>query len=200
MIMKRIELAAAAGIFLYAASVSANQICYSGSQDSGELRFSSAVEDSGFSGGFGLFDVRYCMAENQPTVGEIVVTVQTGSADSDNNDPDEALLGPEFFDVEQFPVSTWTSQSITADQTAFKADGVLELRGIQAPVAIEFTINSEGDNGSINISGQFQMSGGAQINRQDFKVGTGEFADPEFVRNRVEVTFSLELNQVQVSD
>lgn len=165
--------------------------CYSGNQDNGELTFASAVEGSGFSGQFGAFEVRYCMPENQPERGEIHVRVETGSADTDNSDRDEALLGPEFFDVAQFPLSTWVSRSIQVSNEGYRADGELELRGIQAPVSIEYAITPDGDK--LRVNGQFQMSGSAEINRQDFSVGTGEFADPEFVRNRVDVNFSVEL-------
>ena len=35
------------------------------------------------------------------------------------------------------------------------------------------------------------MQGGAEVDRQRFDVGTGEFADPEFVRNRVDVAFEV---------
>ena len=171
--------------------VHAAEHCYIGNQDNGELNFASAVEGSSFSGHFAVFEVRYCMPENQPENGEINVRVETGSADSDNADRDEALLGPEFFDVEQFPVSSWVSRSIQALEEGYRADGRLELRGIQAPVSIDYVIAADGDR--LQISGQFQMSGSAEINRQDFSVGTGEFADPEFVRNRVDVDFSVEL-------
>ena len=186
------------GFVLLTAPAVAAELCYSGNQDSGELSFASAVEGSSFSGGFGEFEVRYCMAENRPENGEIHVLVETGSADTDNADRDEALLGPEFFDVAQFPQSTWASQSIQASEQGYRADGILNLRGIQAPVSIGYSITPDGE--ALQINGRFQMSGSAEINRQDFSVGTGEFADPEFVRNRVDVNFTLELTRDGPSD
>ncbi|MEM7053221.1 MAG: YceI family protein [Pseudomonadota bacterium] len=177
----------------FAAQANAESHCYIGNQSSGELNFRSAVEGSGFSGGFGEFQVRYCMPQNQPDGGEIVVEVAMASADTDNRDRDEALLGPEFFDVEQFPTSSWTSEAISIQGDRFSADGRLNLRGIEASVPVQFQIdNAAGD--TLTVRGQFQMTGQAEINRQDFSVGTGEFADPEFVRNRVDVNFSIELS------
>ncbi len=178
-----------------AATSWAETSCFTGGHDSGELTFRSAVEGTRFSGLFGQFDVEYCMVDGQPEQGQITVVVETGSADTDNNDRDEALLGPEFFDVEQFPQSSWSSDSIQATDAGFTADGTLELRGISAPVAIDFQLSPDGSDQSLSVQGQFRMQGGAAINRQDFSVGTGEFADPEFVRNQVDVEFALTLSK-----
>jgi hypothetical protein len=41
--------------------------------------------------------------------------------------------------------------------------------------------------------GGFTLAGSADVDRQRFDVGTGEFADPEFVRNRVDVAFEVRL-------
>ena len=192
--MTKIKAIVFVGINIFAAQVSAESHCYIGNQANGELNFSSAVEGSGFEGYFGEFSVRYCMPESQPINGNIVVEVAMASADTDNSDRDEALLGPEFFDVEQFPLSSWSSQDITAQEGQFIADGVLNLRGIEASVPIQFQIDGAAGD-ALTVSGQFQMTGATEINRQDFSVGTGEFADPEFVRNRVDVRFSIELTR-----
>lgn len=167
------------------------ETCYSGGNTDGTLEFHGAVEGSGFTGSFGEFDVRYCMDEGDPASGRIEVRVALASADSNNRDRDEALLGEEFFDVDRFGHSTWTSTSIEADGEGYRADGELTLRDITAPQSIEFTLSPDGED--LRAEGAFSMTGSSTVDRQTFGVGTGEFADPEFVRNRVDVEFDIAL-------
>ncbi|NKI36311.1 YceI family protein [Wenzhouxiangella sp. XN79A] len=178
--------------WLLAAAPLAAETCYVGGADNGRLEFRGAVEGTGFTGTFGKFDVRYCMPEGAPVEGSIEVTVALGSADSDNRDRDEALLGPEFFAVERFPESTWTSTAIRSTDDGYTADGELTLRDITAAQSIAFQLTPDGE--AIVAEGRFTMGGSAEIDRSRFDVGIGEFEDPEFVRNRVDVTFEVVLN------
>ena len=190
-LIENLRVAALAGLLIAAAPIAA-ETCYVGGADTGTLEFRGAVEGTGFTGTFGDFGVRYCMAEGAPTDGAIEVTVVLASADSDNRDRDEALLGPEFFAVERFPESTWTSTAIRAAGDGYTADGELTLRDITAPQSIVFQLTPDGE--AIVAEGRLMMGGEAEIDRSRFDVGVGEFEDPEFVRNRVDVTFEVVLN------
>jgi polyisoprenoid-binding protein YceI len=169
----------------------AQQRCYAGGDDSGELVFSSAVEDTAFSGRFGDFSVRYCLAGTAPDSHEIRVEVRLASADSDNRDRDETLKGPEFFAVERHPVSIWRSEAVRRDGDRYVADGELSLKGITAPQSIRYELSPDGN--ALVARGRFTMTGGGRVDRQRYDVGTGEFADPAFVRNEVEVEFEVTL-------
>lgn len=194
-LMKESNLRRATAILLLtlAATSAVAQSCYSGNADRGTLTFEGAVEGTGFTGAFGQFDVEFCLADGDPSTGEIEVRVALDSADSNNRDRDEALLGPEFFHVERFPQATWTSTSIQASGDGYRADGELTLRDITAPQSITFRLSPDGD--ALVAQGRFSMTGGSEIDRQRFDIGTGEFADPEFVRNRVDVRFEVELSE-----
>lgn len=169
----------------------AESVCYAGGGGTGSLEFAGAVEGSGFTGRFGEFDVRYCMPEGEPGSGRIEVTVALASADSDNRDRDTTLKGEEFFDVASYPESTWRSIGIVRDGEGYRADGELTLKGITAAQPIRFTLEPDGER--MVARGVFTLAGDAEVDRQRFDVGTGEFADPEFVRNRVDVRFEVEL-------
>lgn len=171
--------------------VAAEEKCFGGNQETGELAFSGAVEGTGFTGRFGEFSVDYCMPESGPADGRIEVRVQLASADTDNRERDETLKGESFFAVEQYPEATWRNLSISAEAGGFVARGELELKGIRAEQAINFTLTPDGDD--LLASGEFSMRGAAEVDRSRFDVGTGEFADPEFVRNRVDVGFEIRL-------
>ncbi|MDT8409100.1 MAG: YceI family protein [Wenzhouxiangellaceae bacterium] len=193
--MNKAGLLSVAGLGLLLAANAGAEECFSGDQQSGYLEFRGAVEGSGFSGRFERFDVRYCMPENDPAAGEIEVRVDLSSADSSNRDRDETLKGEEFFHIEQYPESTWTSTDIKPQGDGFLANGELRLKGSSADQQVEFTLQSDADVRSLR--GSFVMLGDAQVDRQRFDVGTGEFADPEFVRNRVDVSFEIELQGVE---
>jgi len=190
-----------AGLALVVAGPALGQdrACYRGGAASGELTFAGAVEGSGFTGSFGRFEVEYCMPPGRPADGDIEVRVELGSADSGNRDRDTTLLGEEFFDVERHPVSTWTSTVIEAAGAGpgneagdgYRAAGRLELKGISADQPIAFRLRPDGE--AIVAEGRFTLGGSAEVDRQRFDVGTGEFADPEFVRNRVDVEFEVVL-------
>ncbi|MCA1780084.1 MAG: YceI family protein [Xanthomonadaceae bacterium] len=203
-------MALASSVFLFAGLAAGpigglaqehDRVCFKGDQDSGELRFSGAVEGSGFTGRFGSFEVHYCMPGGQPDNGDIRVTVDLSSADSDNRDRDQTLLDEEFFAVGQYPVAVWTScriepagdpQGSQQDGAEFIAQGRLELKGVAALQAVRFTLRVDGED--LRVSGGFVMQGESEIDRQRFRIGTGEFADPEFIRNRVDVAFEIELS------
>ena len=189
--MKNVIAAALVAASLPASSVGAESSdgCYTGDHETGVLEFSGAVEGSGFTGRFGEFSVSYCMAGGDPAGGEIDVDVELATADTDNRDRDQTLKGEEFFAVEQYPRATWNSLAIERDGDEYIADGELKLKGIVAAQTIRFTLEPEGE--AVVARGEFTMLGGAEVDRQRFNVGTGEFADPEFVRNRVDVSFEV---------
>jgi polyisoprenoid-binding protein YceI len=176
-----------------AAAPASAQTCYSGSADSGQLTFEGAVEGTGFTGTFGAFDVEYCLPEAEPAAGKIRVGIDLASADTDNDDRDQTLMGPEFFAVEAHPRARWVSTAIESAGEGFRAEGELTLKGITRPQAVRFTISPDGEG--LVARGGFTLAGSADVDRQRFDVGTGEFADPEFVRNRVDVAFEVRLSR-----
>ncbi len=166
--------------------------CYEGGSEAGELRFAGAVEGTDFNGWFREFSVRYCFEETDPTQGTIEVHVVLESADTRNRDRDQALKGEEFFDVERYPEAHWRSIMISPDSAGYVAEGVLELKRFAHPQVVRYTLTPE-SAGQIAVEGWLRMDGEAQVDRQRFEVGTGEFADPQFVRNRIDVDFRLQL-------
>ena len=169
--------------------------CFLGNASSGTLEFSGAVEGSGFTGAFGEFEVRYCMTDGAPAEGEIEVVVSLASADSENRERDQTLLGPEFFAVDRFPDARWVSETIEPVDDGYRAAGKLTLRDITAEQSIGFRVTPDGD--ALLAEGAFTMGGSAEVDRLRFDVGTGEFADPEFVRNRVDVRFEVRLTAAE---
>ena len=183
-----VRLLVVALLSILVSSVSAK--CWHSDSTRGELRFIGAVEGERFYGQFVDFDVQVCRPEGQSwSSSEWTVEVVTGSADTRNRDRDETLLGRFFFAVDDFPLASWNSDQIAAEALGEKArlvaKGELELRGRRLPQAVNMELLESADGLSV--------TGSAEIFRLEFGVGQGEYADPEFVRNRVDLAFEIEL-------
>ncbi|MEN1729330.1 MAG: YceI family protein [Pseudomonadota bacterium] len=168
--------------------VHAQSPCWHGDAATGELRFSGAIEDERFYGQFKQFEVEVCQpSAEQWTDSEWTVTVETASADTRNRDRDEILHGDAFFAAVDFPAAVWTSRDVNEQAGGLLVEGTLELRGqaVDQAVQVELALND----------GVLSMTGLAEILRLDYQVGVGEYADTEFIRNRVDIEFELQLEK-----
>jgi polyisoprenoid-binding protein YceI len=150
-----------------------------------ELRFSGSIEGTPFRGSFDVFEVRACLAEGGLEGGEIVVNVATDSASVGNRDGNQALRSSDFFFIEQFPMAEWRSTSITAAEEGDLAAGTLTIKSTSADQTVRLQTRVSQDS--------LQLTGGAEINRLTWAVGVGEFEDPSFIRDRVDLSFDLTL-------
>lgn len=163
----------------------ADETCYIADADSGELRFSGVAEGTPFRGQFGEFSVRLCLEGEDLSTADIEVTVKTGSADVGNRDGNQALKDGEFFAVDRFPEANWTSSDFVSDGDGYRAEGELSIKAISSPQAVAMSLDTGSD--------PWVLSGDAEIMRLDWNVGTGEFEDTDFIRERVDLRFQLEL-------
>lgn len=182
---KTVICATALAATVLATTAWAGPACYTADQDSGDLSFSGVAEGTPFQGHFGQFDVRICLKGSDLSTARIEVTVTTASADVGNRDGNQALKDEEFFAVDQFPEATWTSTAIEAEGDGFLAGGELSIKGISATQPVRLSLDTAGES--------WQLRGGAEITRLDWKVGVGEFEDTDFIRNRVDLEFELQL-------
>ena len=166
-------------------TVLAGETCYIADSDSGELKFSGVAEGTPFRGQFGEFSVRLCLEGENLSTADIEVTVKTGSADVGNRDGNQALKDGEFFAVDRFPEASWTSTDIVADGDGYRAEGELSIKTVSSPQAVAMSLDTGSD--------PWELSGHAEIMRLDWNVGTGEFEDTDFIRDRVDLRFQLEL-------
>lgn len=180
---KGLKIAALALLMLSGVSLAD---CLKATGDDGELKFIGVAEDNRFTGEFGEFEVSLCMDGRDLAKAGIEVVVNTASADTGDSQRDSELHGENFFHVEEYPEATWKSTEIRADGDAFVAQGELTLRGITSDQPVRLRL--EGQDSPV-------LSGSAEIMRLDWNVGTGDedFEDTDFIRNRVDLEFELQL-------
>ena len=97
--------------------------------------------------------------ENDLSLCQFNVCVDTKTIDTGNSKRDEHLMKDDFFDAEQYPNICFESNNATKNGNAYLANGVLKLHGIEKEVAIPFEYK---DNALI---------GTLTINRTDYGIG-----------------------------
>lgn len=108
--------------------------------------------------------------------------ITVASLDTDYPERDETLRSADFFDAEAHPAASWQSSGdCTLQGAELSCPGSLSLRGATHPVPL--TIKPSAD-GSL-------IEGVATLDRSQFGVGSGDWADPETIAHRVAIRFTL---------
>jgi len=78
------------------------------------------------------------------TPDSLTAQLDPGKVASGDRDRDSSLVSPDFFDVKDYPVWTFTSTKITpVSATAFGLDGSLTIHGVSAPEHLDVTIHGD---------------------------------------------------------
>lgn len=118
------------------------------------------------------------------------VKIDMASVNTQDGERDDTLKSADLFDVKRYPGSTYVADKFTAKGGGkFAATGKLTIRNITRDVPIEFTFEDK--------SGNAWLKGAAQIKRNDFGVGQGEWKDTSTVADNVKIRFALLLKKGQ---
>ena len=110
--------------------------------------------------------------------------IDVASLDTDYAERDDTLRTPEFFDTEAHPQAVWESSGdCSAAGARLSCPGTLTLKGQTHPVALDIAPSADGQS----------IEGKATLDRSQFGIGSGEWADPETIANAVTITFRLAL-------
>lgn len=158
------------------------------SQPGSRLQFTAAYEGEEFTGRFGKFEAAITFDPKDLAHSRFDVRIPLASARTDNEERDEALLGPDFFDAGGKPEARYeATRFVLLKDGRYRAEGTLTLRGVSKPVPLVFRYTA----GARPV-----LVGDAIVNRLDFQVGTGDWADIELIPNQVRVHTHLVLAPV----
>ncbi len=134
---------------------------------SGEMRFSDAALDQS------TFDIRIDLA-----------SVSTG-----DQDRDDTLAMPEWFDSAEQPVAHFVTQRIRREPDgSFAAEATLTIKQTSVPITFKFNVSRDA------ASEIDTLTGTAQLDRLALSVGTGDWADTEVAGQFVEVQVVVKTN------
>lgn len=136
-------------------------------QPGGRIGFSVGNGSETVSGSFGKWTAAIVMDPDHPDSADIKVTIDMASASVGDAYQDGMLPGDEFFGVAAHPTATFTAKG--AERTgpnAYRAKGMLSLKGVSKAQSIRFTLTGEGPTRKV--------SGSATVARASFGVGNGD--------------------------
>ncbi|WP_153769520.1 YceI family protein [Labrenzia sp. CE80] len=147
-----------------------------------QLAFEVVQAGSSLKGVFETWTAEIEFDPDTPETAEISAEITTLSAATGNQQFDGTLPGRGWFNVNEFPVATFTTTDVSpAGDGAYVANGTLTIRDISLPIAVAFTLDIEGDTAT--------AKGEAKVNRADYKLGAEVSGDT--VGEVVTVTLDL---------
>ncbi|HUL72854.1 MAG TPA: YceI family protein [Vicinamibacterales bacterium] len=123
------------------------------------------------------------------------VTIPTATVDTREPQRDQHLRSADFFDVEKFPVMTFSSREVARAGDAYRVMGDLTIRGITRPVT--FDVSHEGRVRDPWGGERAGFSATTVINRKDFGLVWNAVLEAGGVVVGDEVRISVDLELVK---
>lgn len=169
---------------LFAAAPARADDCRAVDARRGKVGFELAQAGAPFHGAFRRFGGTVCLAGGE--LSRIDVWLDPASVDAGLPEIDDALKGGAFFETQRYPRIEYSSDSIDAGPGGGIAHGTLQIKGSRHALDVPF--RSKRPPG-----GALEISGSLSLNRLDYRIGTGEWADTKWLGARVTVSFEVRL-------
>ena len=135
-------------------------------------------------GRFMKFDARIAVDPARPETGKVQLEIDLASIDAGSSDADSEVKGKSWFHTAAFPKATFVSSQVRAlGGGRYEALGRLTIKGTTRDIAAPFAVKTE--------SGGAWFDGGFTLNRLQFKVGEGAWADTATVADEIQVKFKI---------
>lgn len=154
-------------------------------QPGSSLGFEGEYQGEAFEGRFAKFVPAIRFDPANLAGSRFDVRINLASASTGNPDYDGEMLGASFLDSVARPEARYVATTFRAlGGNRFVAEGELTLRGVTRPAPLTFTWTA----GARPV-----LEGNAVLKRLEYNVGTGDWADPEVIRDEVKVVTRLVL-------
>ncbi|MCB1560315.1 MAG: YceI family protein [Xanthomonadales bacterium] len=158
-------------------------------QDDSTLGFSGSAQGEAFDGQFKQFTADIRFGPEDIGNARFDVRIRLDSVDSANSERDDTLRSADFFNVAAKPEARYVAEDFERSDGGFIANGKLTLNGKTADVPLRFQFKVSDSSATLD--------GEATLNRLDFNVGGGDWADPSMIDTAVTVSTHLELKASQ---
>jgi polyisoprenoid-binding protein YceI len=137
-------------------------------------------------GRFTRWQAKVNLDPRHPETGEVAFSIDTASASFPAAEVEAEVRRPAWFDSARFPQASFQSIAIRPlGGERFEVRGRLTIKGSSREVVAPVTLVRSGT--------QALASGSLTINRQDFRIGDGEWNDPTLVAGEVVVRYRITL-------
>lgn len=175
------RLTCSAGALLMIASSGALCADWVQAEQGSTLQFEGMAQGESFVGKFGKFETRLSFDADSPSTGTLSVDIDLSSVDSANAERDELIVSNDFFAVEQSSRAHFEAAQFRREGDGYLADGKLTLKGVTKAVPFHFSWSPSADGKSAVLEGK------ASLDRIDFGVGAGDWADEDMIGRSVKV-------------
>ena len=142
-----------------------------------------------FEGAFQSFEADIRFDADDLATSKAVVTIDTTSFDSGEQQRDDTAKGGQFFDVGTHPTAVFeTTEMRLTDNGSYEADATLTMKAIAKAVTLPFTLEIDGETA--------RMEGSLTIDRTEWTVGTGEWLSGDTVGKEVEIRLTVTATRV----
>lgn len=101
-----------------------------------------------------------------PQVAAVEATVDTSSIDTRDDNRDEHLRSPDFFDAANHPTMTFRSTKVTPKGDDYEVSGEVTIKGVTKPLTLDVEVGGVGKDPWGNTKIGFSATG--TLNRKDF--------------------------------
>lgn len=153
-----------------------------------EIGFTVDVYGKPFSGVFKSFSGGIKFDPAKPEDSDITVSVKTDSVESGNEERDGYIVEPAWLDAGTYPKATVVVTTIKKEADGqFRLFGDLTLKGVTRKIEMPFSYSEDQSPEGLHARAQ----GAFMLKRQDFGIGTGQWASGQTVGEDVEVNIRL---------
>ena len=144
------------------------------------LAFAGSYQGEVFTGRFPGFATRMSFDPARLEASRLEVTIPLATATTANAEYDEQMRGDAFFDAGRYAQAHYVATKFRAlGNGRYAADGILSLHGVSKPVVLTFTWTP---------GAQPVLAGKASVDRLDFGIGSGDWADTALIPNAIAVS------------
>ena len=155
-------------------------------KENSHIKFEAKQMGAEVEGKFEKFESEIYFDPHILSTGNVKVTVDVASVNTDYDKRDATMTGKEWFDIENHPTVTFTCNNFqrvsgSAEKGEYSCDGKLKILDVTKDITLPFHLEITEANGK-RIA---DMTSKLTLNRQDFKLGRGDWADSSIIGNDV---------------
>ncbi len=144
-------------------------------------------------GRFHDFDGDFIFDPENLDASKVDFTIQVNSVDTEEAKRDKHLQSPDFFNAGQYPTMRFVSTRFKKKgKDSYVAYGNLTIRDKTKEIELPFNVLGVADHPMMKGSKVMGLQAEAKINRNDFGVGTGDWAATMVVGDEVNIQIALE--------
>lgn len=135
--------------------------------------------------------------DKDPSKSSVKATIKVASVNTDNENRDKDLRGPNFFDAEKYPEITFESQRVEKRGDSFVAIGNFTMKGVTKQIELPFTIGGRINDGKGH--GRIGVQSNTTLNRQDYGLSWNRTVEGGgvVVGNEIKIDLNVEGTLVQ---